>query len=218
MTDRPHHFVYLASKSPRRQELLRQVGIEFRLLPPDDHDAAEALEAVLPGESPTVYVKRVVRAKLESAVERVAARGLAPAPVLAADTTVAIGGTILGKPADPGQATAMLRRLSGRSHRVLTAIALASGCRREVVVSVSRVSFARLSAAEIDEYVASGEPFDKAGGYGIQGAAAAFARRIEGSYSGIMGLPLYETTRLLRGVLGRAQRAGAPGSQQPPSQ
>ena len=203
MPPAPTPFVYLASKSPRRQELLRQVGIAFHVLPPDDHAAAEALEAPLPGEDPSVYVRRVTRAKLESAVERVRAKGLPPAPVLAADTTVAVGGRILGKPADADEATRMLKLLSGRTHRVLTAVALASASRREVVVNVSRVTFARLSRPTIDEYVASGEPFDKAGGYGIQGRAGGFARRIEGSYSGIMGLPLYETERLLAGVLGR---------------
>jgi len=197
-------FVYLASRSPRRQELLRQIGVEFRLLPPDDHVAAEALEEPFAGEDPSVYVRRVVRAKLETALVRLAAAGLAPAPVLAADTTVALGGTILGKPANPAMAVAMLRRLSGRSHRVLTAVALASAGRRRIVVNVSRVSFARLTPAQIDDYVATGEPFDKAGGYGIQGGAGAFVRRIEGSYSGIMGLPLYETARMLRGVLAAA--------------
>lgn len=205
MTD----FIYLASRSPRRQELLRQIGVNFRLLEPLDLQAAEELEAPLPGESPSVYVRRAVRAKLEAAVASLPARGLEPAPVLAADTTVAIGGSILGKPADAAQARAMLRRLSGRRHRVLTAVALARGSRRELAVSVSRVSFARLSEAQIDAYVASGEPFDKAGAYGIQGAAGAFARRIEGSYSGIMGLPLYETARLLRGLPGVFSPAGA---------
>jgi len=197
-------FIYLASKSPRRQELLHQIGVPFRLLPPDDPVAAEALEQPLPGESPSVYVRRVVLAKLESALTRLSASGLASAPVLAADTTVAIGGTMLGKPADPDEATQMLRRLSGRTHRVLTAVALASTSRRRVCVNVSRVCFSRLTPADIARYVASGEPFDKAGGYGIQGAAGAFVRRIEGSYSGIMGLPLYETTRLLRGILVRS--------------
>jgi septum formation protein len=205
MTD----FIYLASKSPRRQELLRQIGVRFEMLEPQDPHAAEALEAVLPGESPSVYVRRVVRAKLEAAVAGLAARGLAPAPVLAADTTVAIGGSLLGKPATPDEARDMLRRLSGRTHRVLTAVALAQSSRRELAVSVSRVTFARLTAAQIDAYVASGEPFDKAGGYGIQGAAGAFARRIEGSYSGIMGLPLYETARLLRGMPGVFSSPGA---------
>ncbi len=191
-------FVYLASKSPRRQELLRQIGVNFRLLPPDDDEDAEALEAVRAHESPAVYVKRVVLAKLDAAVARLARRGWPPAPVLTADTTVALGGAILGKPADAAQAADMLRRLSGRTHRVLTAVALARSSRRESVVNVSRVTFARLTRAQIDAYARSGEPLDKAGGYGIQGAAGAFARRIEGSYSGIMGLPLYETARLLR--------------------
>lgn len=195
-------FIYLASKSPRRQELLGQLGVRFRVLEPLDADAAEALEATIPGESPTVYVKRVVRAKLDAAVASLPQRGLPAAPVLAADTTVAIGGTLLGKPVDADDAVRMLRALSGRTHRVLTAIALARSSRRLVVVNVSRVSFARLSPGQIDDYVASGEPFDKAGGYGIQGRAGAFARRIEGSYSGIMGLPLYETERLLRGLTG----------------
>lgn len=208
MTD----FIYLASKSPRRQELLRQIGVSFRVLEPLDAEAAEALEAPLPSESPTVYVKRVVRAKLESALASLEPRGLEAAPVLAADTTVAVGGRMLGKPDSPAQAREMLRLLSGRTHRVLTAVALARSSRRDVVVSVSRVSFARLSAAQIDDYVAGGEPFDKAGAYGIQGAAGAFARRIEGSYSGIMGLPLYETARLLRGLPGvrQPERAGTP--------
>lgn len=203
MTETHAPFLYLASKSPRRQELLRQIGIEFHLLPPDDHVAAEALEEPVAGESPTVYVKRVVQAKLETAVERMVAKGLPRAPVLAADTTVAVGGTILGKPVDADDAVRMLRLLSGRTHRVLTAIALASGSRRALTVNVSRVTFCRLSKVVIDDYVASGEPFDKAGGYGIQGRAGGFARRIEGSYSGIMGLPLYETERLVGGLLAR---------------
>ena len=145
----------------------------------------------------------MVQAKLETAVARMIAKGLPRAPVLAADTTVAVGGTILGKPVDADDAVRMLRLLSGRTHRVLTAIALASGSRRAQTVNVSRVTFCRLSKATIEDYVASGEPFDKAGGYGIQGRAGAFARRIEGSYSGIMGLPLYETERLVGGLLAR---------------
>jgi septum formation protein len=195
------NFIYLASKSPRRQELLRQVGIEFHLLPPTDHLAAEALEEPQPGEAPAIYVRRVVTAKLDAALERLAASGLPAAPVLVADTTVAIGGSILGKPLDPAEAADMLRRLAGRTHRVLTAVAIASPTQRQLSVNVSRVTFSRLTKTQIEAYVASGEPFDKAGGYGIQGHAAAFVRRIEGSYSGIMGLPLYETTRMLRGLL-----------------
>jgi len=204
-------FVYLASKSPRRQELLRQIGVEFRLLLPGDDEDAEALEAARPGESPAVYVRRVVRAKLDAALARRAARGLPPAPVLAADTTVALGGTMLAKPTDAADARRMLALLSGRTHRVLTAVAVGDGRRADVVVSVSRVRFARLRAAVIEDYVAGGEPFDKAGGYGIQGRAGAFATRIEGSYSGIMGLPLHETERLVARALRRAgAAAGAP--------
>ena len=204
-----HQAIYLASKSPRRQELLRQVGIEFRLLLPDDGEDAESLEATRPGESPAVYVKRVVLAKLASARARLLRQGLTPAPVLAADTTVAIGGTLLGKPVDATEAAAMLARLAGRTHRVLTAVAVGDARHTDWVVQVSRVSFSRLSAAEIDAYVASGEPFDKAGGYGIQGAAGAFVRKIEGSYSGIMGLPLHETARMVHKALARAAAPGA---------
>lgn len=191
-------FVYLASQSPRRQELLRQIGVAFRLLLPQPHEDAEALEALRPAESPADYVRRVTLAKADAARERLARLALEPAPILAADTTVALGGKILGKPADADEAARMLRLLSGRTHRVLTAVAVARGARVESVVSVSRVAFARLSAQDVAWYVSTGEPFDKAGGYGIQGGAARFVRRIEGSYSGIMGLPLHETARLLR--------------------
>ncbi|MFA7503150.1 MAG: nucleoside triphosphate pyrophosphatase [Burkholderiaceae bacterium] len=192
--------IYLASRSPRRQELLARIGVRFELLAPgpDEAEAAEALETPLPGEAPRAYVLRVTLAKARAGEERRRNRGLPPAPVLAADTTVALGGRILGKPADPAEASAMLRALSGRSHRVLTAVALARGERIEHRLSVSRVRFARLTAADIDTYVASGDPFDKAGGYGIQGYAGRFVRRVEGSDSGIMGLPLYETHCLLR--------------------
>ncbi len=192
-------FIYLASQSPRRQELLAQIGITFRLLLPEPHEDAESLETVRPAEHPTSYVKRVVRAKLEAAITRRERQALDAAPILTADTTVAIGNTILGKPADRAAAIEMLSRLSGRSHRVLTAVAVAHGRRIGSTVSVSRVTFARLSTADIERYADSGEGTDKAGGYAIQGGAARFVRRIDGSYSGIMGLPLYETARLLRG-------------------
>ena len=196
-------YIYLASKSPRRQELLRQIGIDFRLLLPQEHEDAEALETTRIGEAPASYVKRVVLAKLEAARARLARLSLPQAPVLSADTTVALGGTLLGKPADSAEAASMLARLSGRTHRVLTAVAVGDTHHTDWVVEVSRVSFARLSAAEIDNYVASGEPFDKAGGYGIQGAAGVFVRKIEGSHSGIKGLPLHETNRLVRKALAR---------------
>jgi septum formation protein len=191
-------FIWLASQSPRRQELLAQVAVRFELLAPGPDEDAEALEAVVPGESPTQYVERVVLAKAHAARARLAARGLPDAPILVADTTVAIGGTLLAKPADDADARRMLEALSGRGHRVLTAIAVVRGSRIEQAISVSRVRFARLSSSRIDAYVASGEPSGKAGAYAIQGRAAAFVRRIEGSYSGIMGLPLHETMTLLR--------------------
>jgi septum formation protein len=193
-------FVYLASKSPRRQQLLGQIGLRFELLLPDAQEDTEALESVRPGESPTNYVRRVVLAKLDAARHRLERRALPPAPILCADTTVALGGTILGKPADRDDAIRMLELLAGRTHRVLTAIAVARSSRCESLINVSRVTFARLSRREIEAYVDCGESLDKAGAYGIQGAAARFVRRIDGSHSGIMGLPLYETSRLLRGA------------------
>ncbi len=193
-------FVWLASRSPRRQELLQQIGVRFRLLLSEDDEDDEALEILRPGESPTRYVERVARAKAAAARARLVRRGGSDAPVLASDTTVAIGGRIYGKPSDADDARRMLRELSGRTHRVLTAVVVATAHRERVAIQVSRVRFARLRAHEIDAYVASGEPFGKAGAYAIQGAAARFVQRIEGSHSGIMGLPLYETARLLRGA------------------
>jgi septum formation protein len=193
-------FIYLASKSPRRAELLSQIGVKFELLLADADEDAEALENALVNENPSAYVGRVTLNKLNAAVQRHSRRALPMAPVLTSDTTVAVGGTILGKPTDPDQAKAMLMLLSGRTHRVITAIGIANGTllqRKKVVLQTSRVTFARLPAQWIDSYIESKEPFDKAGGYGIQGAIGAFVKRIEGSYSGIMGLPLYETAKLL---------------------
>lgn len=194
--------IYLASQSPRRRQLLDQLGVRHALLVPDagaDADAAEALEAVLPGEAPTDYVQRVTALKLRAARARLKARGLPWAPILCSDTTVAIGRRILGKPADDDAARAMLRALSGRSHRVLTAVALAAGPRRTLAaLSVSTVRFAALDEALIEAYVASGQPFGKAGGYAIQSQLAGWIPEVRGSYSAIMGLPLYETAQLLR--------------------
>ena len=192
--------IYLASRSPRRLELLRQLGIECRLLLDEDEARAEALEAVQDGETPAAYVQRVARAKTEAALARLVAARLPPAPLLCADTTVAIGGTLLGKPTDADDAARMLRLLSGRAHRVLTAVVVAPATAGRLLVAtqVSRVRFCRLTPAQVGAYIDSGEPFGKAGGYAIQGLAAGFVRRIEGSHSGIMGLPLYETARLLR--------------------
>ena len=191
-------FVWLASQSPRRAQLLRQIGVDFRLLPPDAGEDAEALEAERSGELPAAYVQRVTRAKLRAAVARLQRRGEAAAPILCADTTVALGRRILGKPADAAEARAMLRLLSGRTHRVLTAVAVHDGRRTRAALNVSHVRLAPMPAAAIDAYVAGGEPFGKAGAYAIQGVIAGWIVRIDGSHSGIMGLPLYETARLLR--------------------
>ena len=198
-----HPFVYLASQSPRRQQLLRQLGVRFELLLPDADEDAEALEAVRPRETPEAYVRRVTRAKLAAARVRLRRRGLAAAPILAADTTVALGRSILGKPADAAEAAAMLVRLSGRSHRVVSGVAIGDGPRVHAALNVSRVRFASLPRAVVDAYVGSGDPFGKAGAYAIQSALAGWIERIDGSHSGIMGLPLFETARLL-------QRAGVP--------
>jgi septum formation protein len=190
-------FVYLASQSPRRRELLAQIGVRHELLLADAGEDVEALEAVRPGEPPEAYVERVTRAKLRAAVQRLHARGLAPAPIVCADTTVALGRRILGKPADADDAARTLALLSGRAHRVITAVAVAARGRTRLRVSVSRVAFAPIAPARIARYVASGEPFGKAGAYAIQGQAACWIARVEGSYTGIMGLPLHETAALL---------------------
>ncbi|MEP7302959.1 MAG: Maf family protein [Caldimonas sp.] len=191
-------FVYLASQSPRRRALLAQIGVRHELLLAGDDEDAEALEAEIAGEQPAVYVERVTRAKLAAARRRLAARSLPDAPIVCADTTVALGRRILGKPADGADAARTLARLAGRTHRVITAVAVASGRRARLLASVSHVRFAPLSAAQIEDYVAGGEPFGKAGAYAIQSAAAAWISHIDGSYTGIMGLPLHETATLLR--------------------
>ena len=192
-----HAFVWLASQSPRRRQLLDQIGVAHRLLLPDEHEDAEALEATRPGESPADYVHRVTRAKLQAARVRLQRRGVEPAPILCADTTVAVGRAILGKPATAAEALEMLGRLSGRTHRVLTSVAVGEGRRVLQATSVSHVRVAPLPAAVMQAYVDSGEPFGKAGGYALQGSIAAWVERIEGSHSGIVGLPLHETAVLL---------------------
>jgi septum formation protein len=228
-TQEMHDFVYLASQSPRRRQLLEQIGVRHDLLLAGDDEDAEALEAQVAGELPADYCVRVTRLKVDAAVARLLRRGLPPAPVLCADTTVALGRRIFGKPADAADAVATLTQLSGRTHRVITAVAvaapvpaasigsthIASSCpttsraaaKRPAAtavdwpvherLSVSTVRFASLPAAAIDDYVASGEPFGKAGAYAIQSRLAAWIERIGGSYSGIMGLPLHETAQLL---------------------
>jgi septum formation protein len=194
-------FIYLASQSPRRLQLLEQWGVQCELLLPDAGEDVEALEVVLPGEAPAAYVQRVTALKLQSALDRLKRRCLPLAPVLCADTTVALGRRILGKPADPAEARAMLKDLSGRQHRVLTAVAVgkASGRRTQQWsgLSTSKVDFAAMTAAQIRRYVDSGEPMGKAGAYAIQGRAALWVRHISGSYSGIMGLPAFETAQVL---------------------
>ncbi len=190
-------FIYLASQSPRRSQLLEQLGVRHELLLPDADENAEALEEVLPGEAPAAYVRRVTGLKLDAALARMKRRGLPNAPVLCSDTTVALGRAIYGKPADAKDAARMLRELSGATHRVLTAVAVQTGRKRSEALSDSRVTFAALTPARIRAYVASGEPMGKAGAYAIQSAAAAWIERIEGSYTGIMGLPLHETAALL---------------------
>jgi septum formation protein len=197
-------FIYLASQSPRRRQLLEQLGIRYELLLADDTEDAEALEVVLPNEAPRAYVQRVTLLKLDAALARMMRRGLTPAPVLCSDTTVALGKTILGKPDHPKHAAQILGALSGQTHRVLTSVAMGtlskSGLplKTEQALSVSKVRFAPLTRPQIQAYVASGEPMGKAGAYAVQGRAAAYIADISGSYSGIMGLPMFETAQLLR--------------------
>lgn len=190
--------LYLASQSPRRRQLLGQIGVSFTVLAPVDD--AEALEAQRAGEAPARYVQRVTLAKLQAAQQALQERALPPAPVLCADTCVALGRRIYGKPRDDADAARMLAELAGREHTVLTAVALGVLGKAQPLqaLSRSRVRFAPLSAGEIAAYVASGEPQGKAGAYAVQGQAAAFIERISGSYSGIMGLPLFETAQMLR--------------------
>ncbi len=194
-----HRKIYLASKSPRRRELLRQVGIDFEVLllrdsPPRGPDVTEI---VLPGELPDAYVARVTQEKAQTGWDAIVARHLYQYPVLAADTTVVIHQEILGKPANRDEAVAMLSKLAGNTHQVLTSIAIKYQHQLLQCTQTSEVTFAALTDAQIAAYCDSAEPYDKAGGYGIQGMAARFITHISGSYSGIMGLPLYETTDLL---------------------
>ena len=192
-----NRLLYLASQSPRRRQLLEQIGLTPELLLPGDDEDAEALEAVHAGELPEAYCARVTAAKLDAALARRVARGLPAAPILCADTTVAVDDLILGKPQDDADAARMLGLLSGRTHRVITAVTVADAGLRVAALNVSQVEFAALSPAQVERYVASREPFGKAGAYAIQSQAAAWIVNISGSYSGIMGLPLFETATLL---------------------
>jgi septum formation protein len=191
-------FVYLASQSPRRAQLLGQIGVKFELLLPRPDEDAEALEDHIAGELPASYVERVTRAKLNAARQRLRASGRPAAPILCSDTTVALGRRIFGKPVDAADAMATLQALSGRTHRVITAVAVSAGTRTQLAVSTSHVKFGAMPVDAIERYIASGEPFGKAGAYAIQSTVAAWIERIDGSYSAIMGLPLFETAHLLR--------------------
>ena len=191
-------FIYLASQSPRRRQLLEQLGVRYELLLPDAGEDAEALEIALENEAPARYAKRVTGLKLDAASARLTRRQLPPAPILCADTTVALGRTIYGKPDDACHAERMLSELSGRTHRVLTAVSIRSGQHRFGALSSSSVSFESMTADQISRYVATGESLGKAGAYAIQGRVSMHITRINGSYSGIMGLPLWETALLLR--------------------
>lgn len=191
-------FIYLASQSPRRRQLLDQLGVRYDLLVGDSAEDAEGLEVALVNEVPLQYVQRVTALKLDAANSRLVKRNLPPAPILCADTTVALGQTIFGKPEDAAHAGLMLSALAGRTHQVLTAVAVQAGLQRLEAVSKSRVTFEAMTALQINAYALSGESMGKSGAYAIQGKIARYITRIEGSYSGIMGLPLWETALLLQ--------------------
>lgn len=193
------NIIYLASKSPRRRELLKQIGIHFELLLiREQAPRVDVDEAPTPGETAHAYVERVCKLKAEAALAVMRQRRLTLRPVLTADTTVALDGQIFGKPVDQADARRMLSLLSGESHQVLTAVAVAVGDEVKLVLTTSFVTFAKLSEDDIKRYIETGEPMGKAGAYAVQGLAAKFIVKLSGSYSGVMGLPLYETATLLR--------------------
>ncbi|MEP7157534.1 MAG: Maf family protein [Betaproteobacteria bacterium] len=195
----PNNIIYLASKSPRRRELLKQIGVHYELLMMREHaPRVDVDESPLLDETAHVYVQRIVKLKADTAVKVMRDRKLPLRPVLTADTTVTLDGHILGKPVDKADAARMLSHLSGQSHQVLTAVAVAMDNEIKQVLVTSFVTFAKLSDDEIKRYIETGEPMDKAGSYAVQGLAAKFITKLSGSYSGVMGLPLYETTTLLR--------------------
>jgi septum formation protein len=204
MTSKAVPFIYLASQSPRRSQLLDQIGVAHGILVADAAENAiedvETLEIALKNEAPKAYVMRVTGLKLDAAVQRLKNRGLIAAPILCADTTVCMGRVIYGKPENAADAARMLAELSGKTHRVLTAVAIAHRRKRVSLLSESKVTFAKMSKSQIASYVDTGEPLGKAGSYGVQGKAAGMIERISGSYTGIMGLPLFETTQLLRQI------------------
>jgi septum formation protein len=196
--------LYLASRSPRRRDLLKQIGVKFeplmlRLTLPRGADVEEIRQ---PGEAPAAYVERIAHEKAQAAARAVAMRSLFGKPVITADTVVILGDEIIDKPGNAARAVEFLRRLSGRTHEVRTCVVVSVGTgnssRLLSATSISQVTFGHLTDAQITQYCASSEAFDKAGGYAIQGMAAVFVQRLEGSYSGVMGLPLFETAQLLR--------------------
>lgn len=191
--------IYLASKSPRRKELLRQIGVPFELLPLREFpvERRDVDESPLPGEVPVDYVKRIARMKAEAAARIMLSRRLPQRLVLAADTTVTLDGEIFAKPTDAADAARMLKRFSGTTHQVLTAVAISDGRELKELLSTSDVTFRKLTDAEVLAYVATGEPLDKAGAYGLQGRAAVFVSHLSGSFSSVIGLPLAETWSLL---------------------
>jgi septum formation protein len=195
-----HPRIYLASQSPRRRELLKQIGVNFEvlLLRTDPRRNVDVHETPHPGEAPEDYVLRICEAKARAGMNTLKFRSLPAFPVLSADTTVSQNGKIIGKPFDRKEAASMLRELSGRQHQVLTAVAVAFEDRIELRLNTTTVTFAALSEDRIRRYVLTDEPHDKAGAYGIQGQAGSFVQHLSGSYSGVMGLPLFETVELLR--------------------
>jgi len=197
--------IYLASASPRRSALLSQIGVPHGARPVHVEESAAA------GEAPDCYVQRLARAKAEALWQQL--DPVARLPVLGSDTTVVLDGEILGKPVDRAEGIGMLSRLSGKTHQVYTAVALRHADACEVCLSLSAVTFRRISVAECEAYWRTGEPIDKAGGYAVQGIGAVFVTRLEGSYSGVMGLPLCETAALLERIgwsLGATSGDGAP--------
>ena len=193
------NIIYLASKSPRRRELLKQIGVHYELLMMREHaPRIDVDEAPLGDETAHAYVQRIVKLKCEIALQVMRQRRLTPRPILTADTTVTLDGHILGKPVDKADALRMLTQLAGESHQVLTAVAVAVDQEIKQVLTTSFVTFAKLSEDEIKRYIETGEPMDKAGAYAVQGMAGKFIAKLSGSYSGVMGLPLYETATLLR--------------------
>lgn len=198
----PYSFpaIYLASTSPRRAQLLEQIGVPFEIIRPDDPETAELLEAELPNEPALDYVRRVCRAKAFASHAQISAHQLPTRPILCADTTVALNDRIFGKPADAADVHTMLHQLSGKTHQTHTAIAVMHDGQLIERVVTSDVTFRPLTTEDIDVYIASGEPFGKAGAYAIQGLSACFISHLSGSFSAVMGLPLFEVADILQNL------------------